>query len=79
MDDAFDPQAELAFVRAYLENPATVNERFSERMKCVPRILAALNAKMGRPLDEHDLADLSQDTVVLVLQKLDQYAAKAPL
>lgn len=66
-------------MRAYLERPHTVHERFAERMRCVPRILAALNARMGRPLDEHELADLSQDTTVLVLQKLDQYAAKAPL
>ena len=56
-----------------------MSDRFAERMKCVPRILAALNTKMGRPLDEHDLADLTQDTLLVVIKKLDQFAAHAPL
>lgn len=40
---------------------------------CVARILRALNGRLGSPLDEHDLADLVQDTVIVILRKLGQY------
>ncbi len=41
--------------------------------------LRAHNARLGAPLDEHDLADLAQDTTVIVLDKLESYAGRAPL
>lgn len=50
-----------------------------ERLRCVPRILAALNAKRGRPLDEHDLADVVQDTLLVVWRKLDLYDGRVGL
>jgi len=33
---------------------------------------------MGRPLNEHDLADLGQDTVIVILRKLGEFAGRAP-
>jgi RNA polymerase sigma factor (sigma-70 family) len=59
-------------------NEAAVVE-FEERVRCVPRILSALNGRRGRPLDEHDLADLVGDTVLIVLRKLDEFEARGPL
>ena len=44
-------------------------DAFIARMRCVPRILSALNARHGSLLDAHDLADLAQDTVLLLWQK----------
>ena len=49
------------------------------RLKCVPRILASLNNRMGFQLSEHDLADLSQDTLVVIWRKLESFEGRARL
>ncbi len=54
-------------------------EPFVRRMGCVPRILSVLNRRLGTQLDEHDLADLAQDTVVLVWRKLDAFDGSCTL
>lgn len=79
MDKSHDCEQDLALVREVLADREDAIERFVQRMRCVPRILAAQNARMGRPLDEHDLADLTQDTLVVIWRKLDQYAGHAPI
>jgi len=48
-------------------------------MRMVGRVLAARNARLGRPLGEKDLEDLAQDVLVIVWRKLSQYAGQAPL
>lgn len=53
--------------------------KLEKRIQCVPRILGSLNGRRGRPLGDHDLADLAQDTVMIVLRKLDQFQAWVPL
>ena len=58
---------------------ATTIKQIDDRLRRVPRILAAQNIRLGRPLDEHDLADLSQDTALIILQKLHLFADGAPL
>lgn len=78
-DEQFDRVGELAFVRAVLAERESAIVEFEERMRCVPRILQALNGRRGRPLHDHDLADLVQDTVLIVLRKLPEFAAWAPL
>jgi RNA polymerase sigma-70 factor (ECF subfamily) len=77
--EPFDARAELALVLAVLAGQETAIVEFEQRMLCVPRILNALNNRRGRPLDEHDLADLVQDTVLVVLRKLTDFKALAPL
>lgn len=62
-----------------LRGDAQAWDRFVERMQCVPRILYAQNAQIGRPLDDHDLADLSQDVLVLVWRKLGTFTGEAVL
>jgi RNA polymerase sigma-70 factor (ECF subfamily) len=54
-------------------------ELFVRRMACVPRILSALNHRLGSRLDEHDIADLGQDTVVLVWRKLANFTGSCTL
>lgn len=70
---------ELALVRAVLADEEPAIEEFSHRLECVPRILSAQNARFGRPLDEHDLADVVQDTIVIILQKLRLFRGEGPL
>ena len=49
------------------------------RMECVPRFLASLNGRLGRPLGTHDLADLAQDTLVVIWEKLETFEGRATL
>lgn len=68
-----------ALVRAVLARDAQAFERLVERMACLPRILDGLNARLGRPLSDHDLADVAQDTLVLVWRKLESFNGSASL
>jgi RNA polymerase sigma-70 factor (ECF subfamily) len=72
-----EPDAEL--VRAVLARDSGAFERLVERMACLPRILDGLNARLGRPLSDHDLADVAQDTLVLLWRKLDAFNGSASL
>ena len=49
-----------------------------DRLRRVPRILAAQNQRLGRPLDEHDLADLSQDAALIILSKQHLFDGDGP-
>lgn len=81
MDDRneFDPEADLALVAAVARRDASAIEQMTRRLERVAKILGAQNARMGRPLDLHDLADLTQDVVIVVLRKLDEYGGRGPL
>jgi RNA polymerase sigma-70 factor (ECF subfamily) len=75
----FDPDVERAFVASLLARDAGQLDRLTDRLGCVPRMLALRNARMGNPLDEAELEDVVQDTVVAVLRKLPEYEPLAPL
>lgn len=49
------------------------------RLECVPRILHVRNAKAGRPLDDHELADLAQDVLLITWRKLDRFVGQCVL
>lgn len=79
MTPDFDRAGELAFARAVLAGHESSIVKFEKRIQCVPRILRSLNGRRGSPLTDHDLADLAQDTILIVLRKLDQFEAWVPL
>ncbi len=70
---------DLELARGVLGKQEAAIERFAERSKCIPRILATQNARLGRPLNEHDIADLAQDTLIVVWCKLDEFEGRAAL
>lgn len=70
---------DLALVDAALGGDSRAAETLIGRLKCVPPILAARNRKLGRVLDEHELADLAQDTTILIWRKLGSYAGRASI
>ena len=70
---------DLELARKALSGDSQAVDGFWERMQCVPRILAVANGRMGRPLSPHDLADLSQDTLIVIWQKLETFAGRATL
>ena len=46
---------------------------YGQRLACVPRILAFQNRRLGRPLGPEDLADVTQESLVVVWRKLDEF------
>lgn len=74
-----DPGADLELVRRALAGEEAAITELSQQLKCVPRMLAARNRRMGRPLNEHDLADLGQETSMIIVRKLDEFEGRAPL
>ena len=79
MTDSFDQEAERRFIAAVLLGQQEAVAIFDERMRCVPRIMAALNARRGRPFREADLDDLAQDTFVIAWRKLPAFKPFVPL
>lgn len=75
-DPNFDSDRKL--VCAAIDKEAWAIEELALRLKCIPRILSAQNVRRGRPFQEHDLADLVQSVVVIVLQGLPAYEARGP-
>jgi RNA polymerase sigma-70 factor (ECF subfamily) len=64
---------DLELVRLALGARPLAQARLIERMMCVPSILNALNARMGWPLSEDELADAAQNTATLVWRKLSTF------
>lgn len=78
-DEAERIQQDLDIVAAVRRSEAGGLADLAERMECVPRILAAHNAKLGRPLGADELADLAQDTLLIILRKLQDFEGRSSL
>jgi RNA polymerase sigma-70 factor (ECF subfamily) len=50
-----------------------------QRLRCVPRILALLNQRMGGVLGAEDLNDLTQDTLTCLWPRMEHYTGQAAL
>lgn len=79
MDDAADASPDLRLVRAARAGDPAAVERFVERMRCVPRILAAKNARLARPLRSDELADLAQEVFAAVWSRLEEFEGRSAL
>jgi RNA polymerase sigma-70 factor (ECF subfamily) len=53
--------------------------RFLCRMRCVSTSLAAQNVRSGRPLNEQDIEDVSQEVIVMIWNKADTFAGLSAL
>lgn len=74
-----DHRADLDLVEAVIQKRRRAIVEFVERMGCVPRMLAARNARLGNPLHPQDLPDLVQDTLVVVWRKLPEFEGRSSL
>jgi len=72
-------RADLDLVRRALRGDRRARAELVERMRCIPRVLAAKNARSGRPLQAADLADLNQETFALIWQRAEEYRGEAAL
>ncbi len=71
--------SDLRLAREALRGSASARRQFAERMRCVPKYLAVMNAKLGRPFTDHELEDLVQETLVEIWRRLDTYQGLAAL
>lgn len=74
-----DHLSDLELVRDLRRGEPEAIAGFVRRMRCVPLSLAAQNARLGRPLNEHDIEDVSQEVLVLIWNKLGTYAGLSTL
>lgn len=51
----------------------------ADRMRCIPRALQLIDARHGRQLDAHDLADLAQDVLMVTWTKLREFEGLSTL
>jgi RNA polymerase sigma-70 factor (ECF subfamily) len=72
-------ETDLKIAREAIEGSATARKRFVEQMRCVPRYLCVLNHRLGRPFSDHELEDLSQETLIEIWRRLESYAGLASL
>lgn len=72
MDVDSPSQAALdhATIQAALHGDARAREVLAERMTCVHRMLAVINARARAPLSSHEIEDLGQDVLMIVWEKL---------
>jgi len=64
--------------RALAGEPAGIDE-LVERLRCIPRMLADRNRRLGGPLQESELADVAQETAVAIWRKLSGFEGRAAL
>jgi RNA polymerase sigma factor (sigma-70 family) len=74
-----DAIADLRLVRAALQRDTEAIAALGERFRCVPRIVAHLNRRLGRPLAEQDVQDVAQDAVRIALERLADFAGHGVL
>lgn len=74
-----DSADDLMTVRGARRGDTACVKMLMSRMGCVPRILNGLNRRMGRPLDDHEVADSVQDTLIVIWNKLDHYQGAGAL
>lgn len=70
---------DLELVREALAGKRESVRAFLARMQCVPRMLAAQNEKLGRPLSDDELEDVVQETLVAIWRKLPRFDERAAL
>ena len=79
MDPHPTHEQDLDLARRVLDRDQAALQALLDRLQCVPRILAARNRMLGRPLSNDELADLAQDVVASALRKLDTFEGRAAL
>ena len=72
-------RSDLRLVRDALAGDRQAVDGFIARMRCVPLILAARNARLGNYLNRDELTDLVQETLATVWRKLDGFAGESAL
>lgn len=73
------PASDLELVRDVLAGDSGAFTRLGERLREVPRLIAAANRRMSRPLERSDLEDAAQDALVKIWEKLPTFEGRSTL
>ncbi len=65
--------------RAAVNGVTEARHQFAQRMRCVARILTVKNTRLAIPLNQEELSDLVQETLVSIWKRLDSYEGLASL
>lgn len=71
--------ADLLLTRQALASAGPERDQLFERLRCVPRFVAALHRQLRGRLDEGELEDLAQSVLFGVWRKLPEYRGEAAL
>ena len=71
------PISDLELARRVVEGHPDAQRVFAERMRCVPRMIACRNRRLGRPLRPEELEDLTQETLLRIWRKLGAFEGRA--
>ena len=62
-----------------LEGDARAVQAVVERLRCVPRLIALRNLRLGEPFEQGELEDIAQEVMIAVWSKLDQFQGRSSL
>lgn len=79
MEQEQEVPLDVEFLRAARSGRPEAVEAFVLRMRCIPRYLASINGRHGRPLSADTLDDAAQQVFTLVWAKSEQYRGAARL
>lgn len=79
MTDREDWSHDLELTRLAREGDRAAVEKFLERLRVIPRVLAKRNARIGRPFQPGEIDDLAQEVFARVWKRLDEYRGEAAL
>lgn len=72
-------ESDLELVQAARSGGPESVEALLGRMRAVPRILMAINVRLGWPLDDHEVEDACQETVSKLWRKLETFTGESTL
>lgn len=70
---------DLALARRARHGDAEAKEALGARLDCVRDQLGVAHARLGRPLGEHDLADVTAEVLAALWSRLDRFDGRRPL
>ena len=73
VNDDRQRREDARLVAGVLEDVPEAVVAFEKRLGIVERLIATQNAKLGRPLHAHDLADVAQEVRIIVWNKLERF------
>lgn len=76
---ASEPAADLRLIESVLAGEPEARERLASRLACVWPILEARNRRHGGRLSAEDLANVAQDVLLALWERLDRYRGTCTL
>lgn len=70
---------DLALVRGALGGDREAFLELGRRLEAVPRLMAAANRRLSRPLESQDLEDAAQDALITIWRKLETFEGRSTL